>query len=651
MASSVATLAVSVTARTQKFASGMKRARKATRNFQVDVTHLSRAVKAMGLGALVSPFTAIAAGATAAAAGFVTTLRSIEKFNRALRNSLAIMGDVSTTMRGEMRRAAIDVARTTQFSATDAAKAYFFLASAGLDAATSIKAMPVVAKFAQAGMFDLARATDLLTDAQSALGLTTGDATVDLENMRRVSDVLVKANTLANASVEQFSTSLTTKAGTAIKTWNLSIEQGVALLSLFADKGLKGAEAGTALAIVLRDLSTKAIKNAAAFRDMGITVFDATGRMREPAAIINDLEDALEGMGDEMKKTTLMTLGFTDKSVGFTQMLIGMSEKVRSLTSALEDAGGTTALVASKQLTPLQKGLELLSAEWVAATQSGSLFTDVMGQALTSLAVGLRGMSAAAGDLKDNLLLLFLGARRAESNIAIDPEMDAGARLDAIRKARDERTKAIADSVAAGTAMQHAAAMVEAEDLEALKKATKLLDTMKRDFVDLGAGPMELVVRKLQGMELPDHFMQEVREVFEAFESREAQDSIDNFINALERQQGALTMTARELDVVEARWMGATQAELDYVNALHDGIDAAREQMTLERQREADARRFESRVNRITEFKQVSATRSAISGVTGGRRKQSVRDEQVALLLKEQNRLIQNQSNVAVMSN
>jgi hypothetical protein len=33
--------------------------------------------------------------------------------------------------------------------------------------AASVKGMPQVARFAQAGMFDMARATDLLTDAQS----------------------------------------------------------------------------------------------------------------------------------------------------------------------------------------------------------------------------------------------------------------------------------------------------------------------------------------------------------------------------------------------------------------------------------------------------------------------------------------------------
>ena len=65
----------------------------------------------------------------------------------------------------------------TRISAEQSAEAFFFLASAGLNAEQSISALPQVAKFAQAGMFDMATATDLATDAQSALGLTVDDAT------------------------------------------------------------------------------------------------------------------------------------------------------------------------------------------------------------------------------------------------------------------------------------------------------------------------------------------------------------------------------------------------------------------------------------------------------------------------------------------
>ena len=69
--------------------------------------------------------------------------------------------EAAQALRQEMADTAKEVAKTSTFGATQAAEAYFFLASAGLDAAQSVKALPQVTKFAQAGIFDLSTATDL----------------------------------------------------------------------------------------------------------------------------------------------------------------------------------------------------------------------------------------------------------------------------------------------------------------------------------------------------------------------------------------------------------------------------------------------------------------------------------------------------------
>lgn len=299
-------------------------------------------------------------GVTAIATGSVLAFAS---FDEAMTKSLAIMGDVSDAMRDDMSKAAREVAKTTTFSAKQAAESFFFLASAGLDAKESIAALPKVAAFAQAGNFDMALATDLLTDAQSALGLTSDNAAESLREMARVGDVLVKANTLANASVQQFSESLTNKAGAALKIVNKDLEEGVAVLAVYADQGVKGAEAGTALAIVLRDLQTKAIKNTELFDEMNIAVFNNEGNMNNLADIVGDLEGALEGMSDEQAKATLLQLGFGDKSVQFIQALLGSSDAIRTYEADLRSAGGIVDEVAQKQLKSATAKFQLFKSQ------------------------------------------------------------------------------------------------------------------------------------------------------------------------------------------------------------------------------------------------------------------------------------------------
>jgi len=223
--------------------------------------------------------------------------------------------------------------------------------------------MPKVAQFAQAGMFDMARATDLLTDAQSALGLTIrDDAIANMEEMVRVSDVLVRANTLANASVEQFSVALTTKSGAALRALNKDMEEGVAVLAAFADQGIKGELAGTQLSIVLRDLTTKAIKNKAEFEAMGLQVFDTEGNMRNLGDIIANLEDVLVGMSDETQKATLLQAGFSDKSLASIQALLGTSDAIKRYETELRAASGTTEEIADKQLESFNAQMDLLKS-------------------------------------------------------------------------------------------------------------------------------------------------------------------------------------------------------------------------------------------------------------------------------------------------
>jgi len=293
------------------------------------------------------------------AVGITKATREFIEFEDALNQSLAIM-NTTVAQQEKMTQAARDVATSTRISATESAESFFFLASAGLDAEQSIAALPQVAKFAQAGMFDMSLATDLATDAQSALGLTVNDAKQNLENLTRVTDVLVKANTLANASVQQFSEALTTKAGAALKVVNKDIEEGVAVLAAFADRGVKGAEAGDKLNQVLRDIPRATAKNSEEFAALGLSMFDTEGNMKNVADIIEELDRVLGPMSDEMKAATLDQLGLNRGVADAVKILSGAGDQIREYEAALRSSGGATQEVADKQIDSLQGQADIL---------------------------------------------------------------------------------------------------------------------------------------------------------------------------------------------------------------------------------------------------------------------------------------------------
>jgi len=339
------------------FSRGAKQSQSQARGLGASLGKMGTAAKVAG-GAFLALKTA-----QLAARGVGALVNSAANLDTALQKSFAIQ-KLTTKQQHAMREAAIAVSRDVSASTAQVAEGFFFLASAGLDAEQQIAFLPQVAAFAQAGMFDLATATDLATDAQSAIGLTSNDATENLAGLVKVTDTLVGANTLANASVQQFSEAMTNGAGAAARQVGMDITEVGAVLAAFADQNTKGAEAGTKFGIVMRDLQTKAINNRDAFKSAGLAVFDQAGEFRKMADIIGNVEDMLSGLNDEQQKATLLSLGFADKSVGVLQTLLGTSDKIRGYEERLQSMGGVTQDVADNSLTRFDRALNSLGKSW-----------------------------------------------------------------------------------------------------------------------------------------------------------------------------------------------------------------------------------------------------------------------------------------------
>lgn len=315
-----------------------------------DASHLQKTLGKAGSNLTRFAKVGILGAAGAIAGGVAMSIKSFADFDQAMTNSTAIMTGLTDAMRSEMATAAREIGKTTKFGATEAAQAFEYLALAGLDAEQSIAALPQVAAFAQAGNFDLALATDLATDAQAALGLASKDATENLENLTRITDVLVKGSTVANASTEQFAESLTQKAGVALRQLNKDVEEGIAVLSVYANQGVKGSEAGVQLNAVLEGLTRTARLNSKEYKKLGVEVFDSSGEMRNMADIVGDLESAFDGLSTEQQLAALASLGLTRQARDGTIALVGNAEAIRQYESDLRSAAGFTEGVADKQM-------------------------------------------------------------------------------------------------------------------------------------------------------------------------------------------------------------------------------------------------------------------------------------------------------------
>lgn len=136
----------------------------------------------------------------------------------------------------------------------------------------------------------------MVTDAQSALGLS-------LDETAELVDKMAKASSKSNTSVAQLGDAILTVGGTAKNLAGGTTELSTAL-GILADNGIKGAEGGTALRNIILSLSAPTEKAAIEMQELGLSAYDADGKLRPMQDIFEDLngvfraiitEDALIG--------------------------------------------------------------------------------------------------------------------------------------------------------------------------------------------------------------------------------------------------------------------------------------------------------------------------------------------------------------------
>lgn len=553
------------------------------------------------LGTKFAHFGKIAAGV--AAAGVVAFasqgVQSFLQFDDKMNQSLAIMGEVSGPMRAKMETAAREVGKSTRFGADQAAEAYFFLASAGLSAQQSLNAMPRVAKFATAGMFDLATATDLATDAQSALGLSVDDPAQNLANLNRIMDVMVKTNILANTSVEQLAEALTNRAAAAARSVGKDVEETSAVLAAFADQGTKGKIAGEKFSIVLRDLQSRALSNKEEFAELGVSVFDASGNVRNMADIIGDLERLLGGMSAEQAKATLTMLGFTDESMSALQSLIGTSDAIREYEAALRSAGGTTDEVTKKQLESFSARLDILKSR---LSDFGMSVGEVLVNAAFEIGTTVQEMGRMFGELPEPIQAstTAITAIVVAAPLAVAAYKKVRENIDrlntsyqAMSKAGKTATRAFGVAGLVLAAGATVLAFFARENVNAKQRVEEFTDAIKADSGAIGENTQKKISAEIAGGHLADSIEatgQSMDSVARAIagnsdatqeiqqHTKSLQDEYDNLIGKEEALTGAEFDRAQELEAL----IGKSQHVEKETARLAESVSEAKDEVAFQ---------------------------------------------------------------------
>jgi TP901 family phage tail tape measure protein len=312
---------------------------------------------------------------------------SFARFEQSMARVRALTGATEAQFQA-MKKTALDLGRTTVFSARQAAEAMSYFALAGYDANKIIGAMPATLQLAAAGQMDMAQATDIVMKIMASMEIQASD-------LGHTVDVLTKAFTSANTDLPMLGEAMK-YAGPIANQLEKNLEEVVSAIQAMSNAGIQGGQAGSSMRIILAKLSGSSEEANRVFENLGVTLTDGQGKMRHLADIIDDLNRAMSGLGSA-EKAGLMFQAFGARAVGLAPLLAAGGEELRRLERQLQRSGGTAKMIADRQLNTLQGRFKLMvsAAEGLSITLGKALKPSIeaLTGALTGLINGLNAMS------------------------------------------------------------------------------------------------------------------------------------------------------------------------------------------------------------------------------------------------------------------
>tara|TARA_Y100001973_G_C5209184_1_gene344082 strand:- start:13702 stop:16167 length:2466 start_codon:yes stop_codon:yes gene_type:complete len=281
-----------------------------------------------------------------------SSIRVSADFGQSMARVAALTGTKGTEAFEGLRKTALQLGRTTEFTATQAADAMGNFAMAGFKTDQILQAIGPTLDFASANMLDLGTASDIAARVMGAMQLSASET-------RRVMDALTVGATKTNQNVIDLGEAFK-NAGSAAGSANASFEMTTAALMAMADQGQRGSEAGSALKQVFLKLGTKNVSRL--FNQLNIPLADATGNFRQLPDLIDDMNVAFQST-DEITKLTMLIEAFgTRAGPGMVKLLNAGGNALRDYLGLIKKNTGAAADIAAIQRDTVATSFKLVQS-------------------------------------------------------------------------------------------------------------------------------------------------------------------------------------------------------------------------------------------------------------------------------------------------
>lgn len=283
----------------------------------------------------------------------IAAVKTAADYESAMSNVKAITGATGKDFK-MLEQLGKDLGASTAWSAKECAEAMQYTGMAGWTAKDNVAGLKGILDLASASGTDLARTSDIMTDAISAFGYKASDSA-------KFADTMTKACTSANVSVETLGESYK-YCGAICGTMNYSVEEITTSLAAMGNMGIKGSQAGTTLKNAISNMAAPTKNMKAAMDDLKISITNQDGSMKSWGDVIKNLQTSFKGLTQDQQTAYAKQLFGKESMAGMLSIINTSTKDYNALSDAIKNSGGAANEAAQTQLDNLNGQLTLLKS-------------------------------------------------------------------------------------------------------------------------------------------------------------------------------------------------------------------------------------------------------------------------------------------------
>lgn len=319
----------------------------------------------LGFGIFTGQTIAAATAVYLISKALADTIRSGAEFDQTFQNLTVAMGQFSSTgataFAGALKAQILDLASTTKYTADQVADAALILTKAGESPIQVYNNLAHTLDIAAATMSTVEEAARTTTEVMNAFFISS-------DRFGEVGDIIAKASTISNVSLEQMKRGLEGVGEIAV-TAGLNLQQVAAMEALMAQVGVPGNRVAVELRQALATLADPTKKEAEALRTL-IPNFDELHKSGiNLVDMLHITNKAFQGLNAAAQQTIGVDI-FGKRAASGGLALIKFAgdsatakSKLNDLMATFNDAGGAAAEMAAKMTDTVPGAFEKLKAE------------------------------------------------------------------------------------------------------------------------------------------------------------------------------------------------------------------------------------------------------------------------------------------------